>query len=442
MKFKALKLALITANVISAMAMASSHREAPQITEMPKVDGTDFYMFGSYEAQREGFVTLIANYLPLQDPYGGPNYFMLDDDAIYEIHIDNDGDAVEDLSFRFDFNNEIKGQTIQVGPEDVAIPLIQSGVVDNIDAPTLNVRETYSVQLLQHDEAGEIISQENLTTTSGATEFVKPVDYIGTKTLPDYEGYAAQHIYDVAIPGCEQPGRVFVGQRREGFVVNLGEIFDLVNLQNPENDLADKNITSIAMEVPASCLTVAGEPVIGGWTTASLPRVDVRAPKNSKKFPTTSQGDFVQVSRLGMPLVNEVVIGLPDKDKFNNSEPRDDGQFLNYVLYPTLPELIELVAGITAPEPPRNDLVPVFLTGIEGVNQPANVVPSEMLRLNTQLPSGFPNGRLPADDVVDTALQVVMQLDGLGDGADVDPDLYIDAFPYLSTPIPGAGSTE
>ncbi len=169
---------------------------------------------------------------------------------------------------------------------------------------------------------------ENLSL--GGNEFFKPADNIGEKSIPDYDAYASQFIYEIRIPGCAHAGRVFVGQRKEGFVVNLGEVFDLVNT-NPvgprdgePNTLSDKNVTSIALEVPISCVKSNGSPIIGGYTTARLKDDD----------------DYRQVSRLGMPLVNELVIGLPDKDKFNASAPKDDGQFLNYVTNPSLPVIL------------------------------------------------------------------------------------------------------
>ena len=340
--------------VLSSIALASSHREAPMITETPKVDGTDFYLFSSYEPGREGYVTLIANYLPLQDAYGGPNYFELDEDAVYEIHIDNDGDADEDITFRFRFASELRGITLPIGGEDVAVPLKQVGGVGPAagDNGNLNVIETYTVDIVHGDRrrgTRDAISN----AVDGSTTFMKPVDNIGQKTLPDYAAYASAHVYDVNIPGCGS-GRVFAGQRREGFAVNLGETFDLINtnplgpVDGEPNTLADKNVTSLALEVPASCL-VNGEPIIGGWTTASLRQVRILNPKPGRLKAAIHGGAFTQVSRLGSPLVNEVVIGLPEKDRFNHSEPEDDAQFATYVTNPTLPALIEVLFGV----PPR-----------------------------------------------------------------------------------------
>lgn len=482
------------AGVSAAPAQASSHREAPFITELPKVDGTDFYMFRSYEAGRADFVTILANYLPLQDAYGGPNYFSLDPEALYEIHLDNDGDAREDITFQFRFTNTLKDIRLMVGGKEVSIPLIQAGPIAGVNPATLNVRETYRVDVVRGDRrTGESAAITNADT--GAAVFDKPVDNIGTKTIADYAAYAALHRYNVSIPGCATSGRMFVGQRKEGFVVNLGETFDLVNILKPAtefdpaaeslepNTVDDKNITTIALEVPIACLTKGSEPVIGGWTTASLrkQRHLGPSPENDEGADPSSvskeNGPWVQVSRLGAPLVNEVVIGLKDKDGFNASEPKNDGQFADYVTNPTLPALIELLFGTGAPTNfPRSDLVVAFLTGVPGLNKPASLVPSEMLRLNTSTApiakgaqnrlgviggdaAGFPNGRRPGDDVVDIELRVAMGVlcslnapavfgcvavdapsGGIHftDGAFVDDSFFDAAFPYLKTPLPGS----
>ena len=496
----------------SLPAQASSHREAPSITAMPKVDATDFYMFNSYEPGRAGFVTLIANYVPLQDAYGGPNYFKMDPNAIYEIHVDNNGDAKEDITFQFKFKNTLKDKTLSIGGKNVSIPLTQFGGVTDPNAANLNVNESFTVDVVRGDRRTSRAAVTN--ATGGSATFDKPVDNIGTKTIPDYPGYAAKHIYTVAIPGCATPGKVFVGQRKDPFAVNLGTIFDLVNapaafLLNNANrdagndDLADKNVTSLAIEVPTSCLTAAGstDTVIGGWTTASVRQGSLvsAAPKKGHDTGSIKGGAYAQVSRLGMPLVNEVVIGLGDKDKFNASRPSGDGQFADYVTNPTLPALLEIALaapGIAPTNFPRLDLVTTFLTGIKGVNQPATVTASEMLRLNTAIAAtpyasqnrlgllggllgpapqdlaGYPNGRRPNDDVVDISLIAVMgglcvangdadtykfgaackpsavplgaQAFGLHDGVDqAGPKVraagpLLAGFPYIGTPIPGA----
>jgi Domain of unknown function (DUF4331) len=460
--------------LVAAPAMASSHREAPAITAMPKLDGTDFYMFRSYETGRDGFVTFIANYLPLQDPNGGPNYFELDGDGFYEIHIDNNGDGVADITFRFHFSNTQEHLSVNAGGVNVPIPLVQAGQIglggNPGDIGNLNVRESFSLSVLRGPFApAEFVSN----ASTRATTFEKPVDNIGFKTLPVYAAYAAAHLYNIQIPGCAGNGRVFVGQRKDPFVVNLGETFDLINIANPigennanagRDDIADKNVTSLVLEVPISCV-VTREPVIGAWTTTTA------ATSPAPFFPPILK----QVSRLGMPLVNELVIGLPDKDAFNESQPNGDARFLTYVTHPSFPAIVELVFAGAVKAPtlfPRSDLVATFLTGIGGVNQPADVRPAEMLRLNTTTPvtpagkqnrlgviggdnAGFPNGRRPGDDVVDVVLRVAMgRLISLGlfgtpaqapfgnidftDGAIVNDSFFDIQFPYLKTPLAGS----
>jgi hypothetical protein len=492
---------------IACGAQASSHREAPFITTVPKVDATDFYMFRSYEAGRDGMVTLIANYLPLQDGYGGPNYFSMDPNALYEIHIDNTGDAKEDISFQFRFKNTLSnggaGTSLNVGGKMVGIPLIQSGAVANVKDANLQLAESYTVTVVRGDRRSGT-AQAVTHATGGATAFDKPVDNIGKKTIADYPAYAAKHIYPVTIPGCNVQGKVFVGQRQDPFAVNLGTIFDLVNapvsvitdpalINAAPNTIGDKNVTTLALEVHKDCLKSAGSDVIGGWTSASLRQGRLLNPKPAAGHQVAEKagGAWVQVSRLGMPLVNEVVIGLKDKDRFNSAKPADDGQFADYVTNPTLPALLEIALALpnTAPTNfPRNDLVTTFLTGIKGVNQLATVTPSEMLRLNTAIApvafaqqnrlgivgnilaggsdnAGYPNGRRPKDDVVDISLVAVMgglcmangDTDKLGFGAACKPSAVplaatsfklhdavdqavvplLAGFPYLNTPIPG-----
>ena len=480
--------AALCAAIVAPAAQASSHREAPFITRQPKVDATDFYMFRSYEPGRADFVTLIANYVPLQDPQAGPNYFAMDPDALYEIHVDNNGDAKEDLTFQFRFQNTNKDTKLTVGGKQVAIPLvINGGAIDGPNAAGLNVRETYTVNVVRGDRRSG--TRTAVTGMNGAATFDKPVDNIGNKSIPNYAAYAAKHVYQVNIPGCGTPARMFVGQRKDPFVVNLGETFDLINIKAPatefaanaeraaKDDLAGKNVTSIELEVAASCLTAGGDPVIGAWTTASMRQARLLNPAPGTGTGASKEGGaWTQVSRLGMPLVNEVVIGLKDKDRFNHSKPSADGQFADYVTNPTLPALVEILygsAGAKAPTNfPRNDLVAAFLTGVKGLNQPAKVTASEMLRLNTAIApaaqgaqkrlgvidgdnAGFPNGRRPGDDVVDIALRVVMgklctlnlgcapgdaPAGGLHftDGAYLDDSFFGNAFPYLKTPLAGS----
>lgn len=516
MSFAKSKLAAAVAvALLPAFLQASSHREAPNITRSPAVDGTDFYLFMSYEPGREGYVSLIANYYPFQDPFGGPNYFALDKTASYRIQIDNDGDGRADLQFRFDFDQTLghngRGIALPIGSQQVAVPLKHVAPVGAGNTAGLNFNETYKVTVVRYN-ANRVENRSVLANSlDGSTTFTKPYDFVGTKTFSspaDYESYARQFLYDVTLPGCDKPARLFVGQRKESFAVNVGKIFDLVNLvpveasafpggitQNATNNpLANKNISTFALEVHSSCLKGSGNGVIGGWTTASLPQVRVLASNPSFKQPEVAGGAQTQVSRLGMPLVNEVVIGLPDKDAFNGSQPRQDARFLTYVTNPTLPALLDVlfrdavnqtlgtsIPNLAPSNLPRNDLVATFLTGLQGVNQLKTVTPSEMQRLNMGIPAvpvanqkslgaldgdlaGFPNGRRPGDDVTDIELRVAMgrlcyplTVNGsdvdLGlcnpadapvgnvpftDGAPVSAQDFNTAFPYLNTPISGS----
>ncbi|MBL8840738.1 MAG: DUF4331 domain-containing protein [Planctomycetes bacterium] len=456
-----------------ALPAPSSHREAPFVTETPKVDATDFYLFNSYEPGRDGYVTLIANYLPLQAAYGGPNYFALDPNALYEIHVDNDGDAQEDLTFSFRFTNNLKDLALAVGnpgqEKSISIPLINAAPIDATNTGGLNVGETYTLNVIEGNRrTGKATPVVN--AKSGATTFERPVDNIGTKSIPDYAGYAAARTYDIQLPDGSL-GRMFVGQRDDPFVVNLGEAFDLVNLDplgavdGAEDVIADANVTSLILELPARYLTGGNGSVIGGWTTASLRQEGKLKDKPTFAEPEGRKGKWMQVSRLSSPLVNELVIGLKDKDKFNASEPKDDAQFLDYVTHPALPELLEALFGVRAPNLfPRSDLVSVFVTGVAGLN--ANGGVGEMLRLNTAIAAtpkalqsnlgviggdlaGYPNGRRLGDDVVDISLRAVMGVllnatdapDGqlpYTDGAYVDATQFGDAFPYVNLPFPGA----
>jgi hypothetical protein len=501
-------LAAFTTVLVPGAGWASSHREAPFLTKNPKVDGTDLYIFNSFASGRTGYVTILANYLPFQDPQGGPNFFTLDPAALYEIHVDNDGDAREDITFQFRFQTTLAGGSgiqLDVGGKKIAVPYSAVGPLAAGHEDSRNLLETYKLQIVRGRRRDRTV--EAVASTSGASTFGKPLDNVGTKTIPDYASYARSFMYDINLPGCTPPRgthpRVFVGQRKEGFSVNLGQIFDLLhfntsgigdvaNILGPQyqgfDDLAGKNVTSIALEIPAACLIKdAQHPIIGAWTTASVRQARVINPDPTFERPTHEGGPWAQVSRLGMPLVNEVVIGLKDKDRFNSSEPKDDAQFADYVTNPTLPAVAELLfggAGVVAPRRfPRTDLVAAFLTGIPGVN--ANGSTAEMVRLNTAIaatpadhqnsygaalcfdpatakldaklnvnhagcdPAGFPNGRRPGDDVVDIELRVAMgyllnttdapagQLPYV-DGAGISQSAFDTTFPYLKDPRPGA----
>ncbi len=506
----------------SGTALASSHREAPFITKNPKVDNTDVYAFQSYEPNRitaagvgmaynpqKAFTTLISNFQPFQDPFGGPNYFTMDDQAIYEIHVDNVGDAKEHLTFQFKFTTTLANAKVPVGDQMTGVPLSNIGPVTAANMMAQNVAETYTVNVITGDRrASNGTPIKNHDTQ--ATTFKKPMDNVGTKTFPDYSVYASSFVYPIDIPNCDTPGKMFVGQRAESFAVNIGPIFDLVNAPASviayggnttppggggtsnrnliANPLAKKSISTLALEIPSKCLlTAPAQTVIGVWSSASVKQARVINPQATYSKPSREGGAWTQVSRLGMPLVNEIVIGINDKDRWNSSSPSGDGQFLPYVQYPSLPKLLEILFsanGVVAPTAlPRADLVAAFLTGVTGVNAIPNGTAAEYIRLNVGLPptakasqnnlgaaacftvgvlntsaagcdvAGFPNGRRPGDDVTDIELRVAMgylitditkapsgQLQ-FTDAVLQDASQFDNAFPYLTTPIPGANGS-
>lgn len=461
---------LVLGSAIFNHTFASSHREAPYISKYPQVDGTDFYVFNSYEPGREDYVTFLANYIPVQAAYGGPNYFTMDERALYEIHVDNDGDAIEDITFQFRFNHDVPSSGVlnfQIGSgdtqKDIPAVLRNVGAISTDSEGGLNYRETYTLRKVLGDRrTGNQTDIRHAVTD--VTSFAKPFDYSGTKTFGgpgNYETYANSFRHPIDIPECDNDGRVFVGQRNEGFKIALGEVFDLVNFVPIEGDsapgagdgsgfpggvtqdinrniLAKNNVTTIALEIPKACLVGSGNGVIGAWTTASLRQATILNRNPTLNKPEVGLGPWTQVSRLGNFLVNELFIGFPDKDRFNSSEPKDDTQFADYVTHPAFPAIVNVLfrdavnqtLGTDIPDLaptniPRNDLVTGFLTGVEGLNQLDRVTPSEVLRLNTTVPAtareaqhtlgvaggdvaGFPNGRRPGDDAVDIALRVAM----------------------------------
>lgn len=406
-------------------ASASSHREAPLISGQPQFDTTDLYAFVSPD--RPEATTLVANWLPFQEPAGGPNFYPFAADARYNIHIDRDGDAWDDLVYRFTFRDHRKNEHTF---------LYNTGVVESLDDPDLNFTQTYDIELLRLKDgkaAARHVVAERLP--------VAPSN-VGKASMPDYRKLRDQAVRE--LPGGL---KAFAGQADDPFFLDL-RVFDLLyggDLTEVGNDtLRGYNVNTIALQVPSSYLREsAHQSVVGVYTTTER---------------RNAHGDWTQVSRLGMPLVNEVVNPVKDKDKFNASSPEKDVDFLKNVTEPELPKLIEQIYKIKAPAEPRNDLVSVFLTGVEGLNQPPNATPSEMLRLNTSIEpvaepkrlgvldgdnAGFPNGRRLTDDVVDIALQTVEgELVGakndLGDAVDANDKDFGGSFPYVALPTAGS----
>ncbi|MGW5634577.1 DUF4331 domain-containing protein [Streptomyces sp. NPDC003832] len=406
-------------------ASASSHREAPLISGTPQYDNTDVYAFVSPD--KPDTTTIVANWIPFEEPAGGPNFFPFAEDAQYDIHIDNNGDAQGELLYRFTFKTHVKNKKTF---------LYNTGAVESLDDPDLNVTQTYDIDLLRLE------NQHLVAKTKIANDVPVAPSNVGKASMPDYAKLRSQAVHQLA-GGASS----FAGQADDPFFLDL-RVFDLLyggNLSEVGNDtLKGYNVNSIALQVPSHMLTESAEqPIVGIWSTTQR--------KNA-------QGQFTQVSRLGMPLVNEVVNPIKDKDKFNASAPWNDGQFLKNVTNPELPKLIEAIYKIPAPAEPRNDLVDVFLKGVEGLNQPPHVRPSEQLRLNTSVKpaakpkrlgvldgdnAGFPNGRRLTDDVIDVSLQVVEgELVGskndLGDAVDKNDKKFEKAFPYVALPTEGS----
>ena len=452
---------------------ASSHREAPLIVEDPTADNTDVYAFRSYEPGREGFVTLIANFIPFEEPSGGPHFYKFSDTALYEIKIDNTGDGIEDITYQFQFQTRFRNPNTVLGMAAPNEGELSPPIIDSLDDPDYNEPQFYSVRVARGPTNGLI------SRTALAGNLITPPNHIGARTTPNIA-----ELQQAAIHPLPNGGRVFAGQREEGFYIDVGGVFDILNLRSITSTggvdgLSGFNVNTIAIEVPIQALTRSGQvpsgptasdAVIGVWATASRQTTTVIRPI-AVRGRVLNAGPFRQVSRLGNPLVNEVVIPLGLKDTFNATTPAGDAQFAPFVIDPELPKLLRAVFGINIPPAPRNDLVAIFATGI-----PAGAVPGapnyttflsdgrphEMLRLNVAIAptsagasrlgllggdlAGFPNGRRVFDDVTDIALRAmaggtpftpatnVAPNNVLGDGVSTNDVPFLAAFPYLALP--------
>jgi hypothetical protein len=439
----------LSAIFVIGMAMmpgqASSHREAPLTAMDPTADNTDVYAFVSPDEPDK--VTLVANFIPFQKPDGGPNFFSFDPNVVYEIMVDNNGDAVEDVTYQWRFTTEVRNP---------ATFLYNTGTVTALDDPDLNVRQFYRLTRIDGP-------RRTGTVTELSGRLPVPPPNIGPRSTPNYGSLGG---------GVQQLAgnvRAFAGQRDEGFYVDLG-IFDLLGVGSGqvEDSTAGFNVSALAIQVPKSALarggatpTSATDPnaIIGVWSTASRFATRTLTPGGQ-----THSGNLIQVSRLGNPLVNEAVIDLARKDVFNAIEPTSDAAALDRVTDPEVPKLLKLIFNVDSPPAPRNDLVTIFLTGIPGLNQPANVRPAEMLRLNMAIPpsanpsnmgvlggdlAGFPNGRRFGDDVLDIVLQAAAGAtpltpafqrspnNTLGDAVNRNDVPYLTSFPYGGIPHAG-----
>lgn len=452
----------------------SSHREAPRISKDPVADNTDLYAFVSPDDASK--VTILANYIPLEGPEGGPNFFTFGDDVLYEIKIDNDGDGEEEIAYQFRFETQV------TNPNTF---LYNTGPIASLTDPAWNLRQVYSVTRIRKGSPKKVVLGKDL---------VSPPVNIGPRSTP---GYAA--LADAAIHDLGEGVKVFAGQREDAFNVDLGSIFDLGALR-PFQDLhlvplpaaAGKdgtkgfNVHTIALQVPKTDLTRDGsdptdvmdpKSVIGVWATASRQKARVldEDDDDDDDHKGGHAGPWVQVSRLGNPLINEVIIPVGRKDRWNAREPKKDEKFLTYYEHPELQVLLPILyPGVfpnLAANPARPDLVAILLTGI-----PSGIVPgfqnftatrkSDMLRLNMAVPpsespsefgilggdlAGFPNGRRVTDNVVAIELRAVAGVtlplvdpsytpDGaaslLLDGTSNDA-APLASFPYIGHPHPG-----
>lgn len=457
--------------------LASSHAEAPLISMDRYADNTDVYAFRSTEAGRTGFATIIANFIPFQDPSGGPQFYRFDDTVLYEIHVDNNGDGVDDVLYQFNFTTQINNSNTVLGMN----ALNQDGVISSLTDLDYNMPQTYSVRRIdgRAGRRGQVIG-------SG---FRTPPSNIGPRVTPNYEAALAVP----AIYNLSNGGKVFCGQRDEGFFIDVGATFDglafrSIGASGGVDTLRGLNVNTIAIEVPISDLTrsqavpaspTAADAVVGIYSTASR-----RSTRVLTAGAQTYDGPYQQVSRLGNPLVNEVVIPLGLKDTFNAIPPTADAAAVPAVLDPELPKLIQFIFGsygdfngnkafINIPPAPRNDLAQIFALGIPvnavtGPNYTTEIAgtngPHEYLRLNLGIapsatPSrlgllggdvaGFPNGRRVFDDVVDIALRAVLggtpftpafnvaPNNAIGDGVSANEQPFLTRFPYLASPNQG-----
>jgi hypothetical protein len=435
--------------------LASSHREAPLTAADPQIDNTDVYAFRSPD--RPDTVTLVSSWIPFEEPAGGPNFYLWAEHTNYDIMIDNNGDAQPDITFRWNFTTHYRN-----GGNSF---LYNNGPVDSLNDPNLLIRQTYDLTRINAAGNKKLILNDAPVAPSN----------VGAGSMPNYN----TELFDAATtPFGNAPSYSWVGQSDDAFFVDL-RVFDLIyggNLSEVGDDtLAGFNVNTFALQVPISTLQGPNDSVVGIWSTASRPGTRVEDGSGGNSF----SGKSVQVSRLGNPLVNEVVIPVGLKDYFNSSKPTQDGAAAGFVTDPELPHVINAVypslsvpdSDPNTPGVQRDDLVSVFLTGLQGLNQPANVTPSEMLRLNLATPlcdatssdpnvpdcdplgviagdvQGYPNGRRLSDDVIDLSLRVVLgQLlgqnqptsDTIGDGVDANDVPFLNSFPYVAYPHSGS----
>jgi hypothetical protein len=448
--------ALAAGSLAVTMAPGSSHREAPKILADPTADNTDVYAFTAPDAP--GSLTVVANWIPLEEPAGGPYFGKLDPEARYYVKIDNTGDGRPDVAYRWEFDQRFRNPSSFLD----AAP-----TVDSIDDPDLNFVQTYD--LYRETYRGGKVHARRIANDLP----VAPAN-IGPKTIPDYGKVAAG-----AVRGVAGGGKTFVGPVDDPFFVDLGAVFDGINIDKPgrpaiglgnqgggKDDVAGYNTHAFVLQVPESQVTRdgkavsgadAGNAVVGVWATTERRRITVRRHHRAK-------AKWVQVSRLGNPLINEVVIPVGQKDRFNRTEPADDAKhFGSYVVEPEVARLLNALFGLDVKTTDRADIVQALLTGVPGLTQiGAKPAAADTLKLNLGVPpaaqpnrfgvlagdvAGFPNGRRLADDVTDIELRVIAGAllepeEGgkqipLGDGVDQNDRPFRTAFPYVAAPTDG-----
>ena len=429
---------------------ASSHREAPLVSADPQIDTTDVWAFVSED--RPDTVTLIASWIPFEEPAGGPNFYAWGDGVHYDINIDNDYDAKPDVIYRWVFSSRYRNPNTF---------LYNTGQVTSLNDPDLNFRQTYDLIRINRD---------NGTQKTIVNDAVSAPSNVGAASMPNYNS----NLFDAAtVEFGSGPSMTWAGQSDDAFFLDL-RVFDLLygaNLKEVGDDtLAGFNVNTLALQVPKTDLAKGGKadanPIIGIWSTTSRKSTRVQFGDGSQQ----NQGKYVQVSRLGMPLVNEVVIPVGLKDYFNASKPTQDGAALGLVQDPELPHLLNAVYGLAVPDSDPNtagiqraDLISVFLTGVDKLNKPEGGTPGEMIRLNMSIPpcsstcsrlgvlggdlAGFPNGRRLSDDIIDESLRVVLGVllpnhqaiaDTIGDGVDANDVSFNTQFPYVAYPHSGS----
>jgi hypothetical protein len=453
---KKLSLSLVAVLAASAIAVAigsgSSHREAPGSSLDPTGDWTDVYFFTPNDNPDNAVV--VADVIPFEDPAGGPNFYSLDPNARYYINFDNTGDGRYDIRYRFSVKDDIDRQT--------RLALGASGQVTSVDDPDLLLRQTYDVTRLEYNRKGKVTDR----TKVGNDLPVAPSNF-GPKTMPDYQSLVNQSV--AGLPGG---GQVFVGQRDDPFFIDLGVTFDLINFRDMttgnaggyKDDVAGYNVHSFVLELPDSSLKGKSSSAVGVWASTERRKLEV-----SNGRGRGGRGPWVQVNRLGNPLINELFIPISRKDEFNRTQPFQDGdRFGQYAVEPELVKAINALFNLGCPETNRTDIVQALFTGIPGVTQIGNnPVPADTLKLNLDVPptdpaqasrfgviggdnAGLPNGRRLFDDTVDIYLRVAcgflvpedqggMKLP-LGDGVDVNDKEFLSSFPYAAAPTSGFDS--